>query len=145
MSLWLECDSGLSGGEFLVDLVTRKSPVIPDNRDLVVYFGSFHHGLPKDLSTATQIDFGIYESSANNAAAFLEKTISSGITGRVERSTWNRREESNASVTLTDTELNYDLGADDEAQLWCRVSATLSGGEVIPLGEGKFTIGFTAG
>lgn len=145
MALWLETDSGLRGGDFVIDAVTRESPVVPDNRDITINLGAFHLGCSRDFSDVTQIDFGIYESSANNASAVVEKTISSGITERVSRSTWNKREGQTASVALTDTEMNYDLGSEDEAELWCKVSATLTGGEVIALGEGKFTIGVTAG
>ena len=145
MSLWLECDSGLKNGEHLIDIATGKTPVVPDNRDLTVNLGAFHNGYSRDLSTATQIDFNLYESSANDAASFLTKTISSGIAARTGRSPWNKREAASVTFQLTDTELNYSLGAEDSVDLWARISATLSGGEVIPLAEGVFTIGFNAG
>ena len=137
--LYLHCDP--KQARQLIDRETGEIPQIANNRDLTVKIGAFDDAAPHDLTDASSIDFELYDSSIGTANQFVSQANTGGITARIPLSNWNRLETQNATVTLTDTQLNYGLGSESGKELWCRIKCTFTDGTIISLGEGPLQIG----
>lgn len=140
-TLWLQTDSALNGGQFLIDFDTRKAPVIAEGNPLRIELGAFTSGLPADLGDYTSLNLSIYASrfDIDGAPLVTEGLPAEDITDTITTSAWNSRLASNATFEISGATLSFDLGSDTSKKLFMVVSALTSETETV-LGASEITV-----
>lgn len=140
-TLWLQTDSALNGGQFLIDFDTRKAPVIAEGNPLRIELGAFTSGLPADLGDYTSLNLSIYASrfDIDGAPLVTEDLPAADITDTITTSAWNSRLASNATFEISGATLSFDLGSDTSKKLFMVVSALTSETETV-LGASEVTV-----
>lgn len=132
-TLWLQTDTSLNGGQFLIDTDTRKAPVIADASALTVKLGAFANASPLDLDDFTSLNLAIYASvyTVDSAPLVSEDVQDEAVTALITTSAWNNRASSNATWTISAASMNFDLGTDTSRKFFMVISGTDGTSETI--------------
>lgn len=123
-TIWLQSDSGKNGGQFLIDLDTRKAPIVVAGGSLEIFQGTFDFGKPLDLSGYDRINLIIREGQTDDTPAMVDTNLLEGsFTNAVGLSAWNSRAAYNARWVIPAGEMAYDMGDEEEVSLWMVITA----------------------
>jgi hypothetical protein len=139
--IWLQGDSGINGGQYLIDTLTWKPPVVAEANALRIKFGAFHFGAPSDLSGYTSLNLSIYLSqyALDDAPLVSEDVLAASVTASISTSAWNNRLASNATWEFSAPTLAFVLDPEETATLFMVVKG-IDGSEEVVLGSTEFTV-----
>lgn len=139
--MWIQTDSGLNGGQYLVDTDTRKPPVITEADALRVELGAFASGLPKDLGDFNSLTLCIFESrfSIDGTPLVTESVPAVDVTDLISLASWNNRLASNATWEITAPSLTFELGSDTSRKLFMAIYGVTAASETL-LGASEIAV-----
>lgn len=144
MAMRLQTDSGLNGGLFLRDQVTRTIPRAPEGIALVIEVGAFHFNAPKNLSVFDKVRLSLKTSQYPDEGETLvevELEDTEYDDALISVTGWNAGTEKNLTFELDAAEMAYALGELTEASMWMVLSGhTESTGNWVTLGAGFFVL-----
>jgi hypothetical protein len=140
-TIWLQGDSGINGGQFLIDADTRGRVVLAEGTAATIRFGSFTFDKPKDLGDFDSIKLSIHRSQfALDEAALVEVSVlSASVTDLITLSAWNGQAAYNVEFSISAPSMTFDLGGETEATLFM-VVAGIDGSAVTVLGSSPITV-----
>lgn len=141
--LWLQTDAGKNGGQFLINAENRKKPVVVEGNSLNIFLGAFKFDKVLDLSAYERVNLLIRDSRTEDDDNILVDTdvLAVDITAAITLSAWNAQAAYNAEWNVPAGEMAYDLGDEEEIELWMVLTAyNDTGGVEHVLGSGYVTM-----
>lgn len=120
------------------DKLTADVPRIWRGVDLQIEVALFHDGVLVDVTNIASLRLRIRPASNRTGADVLDKTVAS--MANITQANWDNNTAQHALFTLTNAEMELDLGGTNEKEFWASFTATLTSGEKITFGAAKLKI-----